>query len=51
MPDSSIDFMLALVVFVCAAFLAATRYQTEHPLNDLRRWLGAHHPHWMHRRH
>ncbi|WP_169708762.1 hypothetical protein [Trinickia terrae] len=48
MPDSSIDFMLALIVFVCAAFLVATRYQTEHPLTDLRRWLTAHH---LHRRH
>jgi hypothetical protein len=49
MPDSTIGFMLALGLFVCAAFLVATRYQTEHPLTDLRRWLGAHH--WLHRRH
>jgi hypothetical protein len=49
MPDSTLGFMLALAAFVCAAFLVATRYQTEHPLTDLRRWLGAHH--WPHRRH
>lgn len=52
MLDSSIGFMLLLTLFVCAALVVATRYQTEHPLSDLWRWIGEHH--WldrMHRRH
>jgi hypothetical protein len=53
MLDSSVGLMLALAIFVCAALALATRYHTDHPLNDLVHWFSAHH-HWldrMHRRH
>jgi len=43
MPESSIGFMLMLAIFVGIAMALATRYHTDHPLSDLRHWLGAHH--------
>jgi hypothetical protein len=43
MPESSIGLMLMLAVFVGIAMALATRYHTDHPLSDLRRWLGDHH--------
>jgi hypothetical protein len=52
MFDVSTGLMLALAVFVCAALALATRYHTDHPLNDLLHWFSEHH--WldrMHRRH
>lgn len=49
MYDTSIGSMLMVVLFVCVALALATRYQTEHPLHDLRRWFDAHH--WLGRRH
>jgi hypothetical protein len=52
MPQSSIGFMVALAIFVCATFVAATRYKTEHPREDLARWLDAHHLRdWMRQKH
>jgi hypothetical protein len=46
MPNASLDLMLALAAFVCVAFAVATRYHTDHPLNDLLRWISARH--WLH---
>ncbi|MEA3117203.1 MAG: hypothetical protein QOI13_473 [Paraburkholderia sp.] len=52
MSNASLDLMLALAVFVCAAFTLATRYHTDHPFNDLLRWISARHwLHGVHRRH
>ncbi|MEA3121507.1 MAG: hypothetical protein QOH33_1062 [Paraburkholderia sp.] len=52
MSNASLDLMLALAVFVCAAFTLATRYHTDHPFNDLLRWINARHwLHGVHRRH
>jgi hypothetical protein len=49
MPQSSTGFMVALAIFVCVAFLAATRYRRDHPGEDLAHWMNAHHLlDWMH---
>jgi hypothetical protein len=47
MFDSSAGLVLALALFVCAALALATRYHTDHPVNDLRHWFSAHH--WLDR--
>jgi hypothetical protein len=47
MFDSSAALVLALALFVCAALALATRYHTDHPVNDLRHWFSAHH--WLDR--
>jgi len=43
MPQSLTGFMMALAIYVCVALLAATRYRTEHPIQELMRWMHAHH--------
>ncbi|HEV3106297.1 MAG TPA: hypothetical protein VGZ01_11465 [Trinickia sp.] len=52
MLDSSTVFLLMLALFVGAALALATRYHTDHPLDDLVRWMGEHHwLDWMRHRH
>ena len=49
MFDSSIGFVLPLALIACVALALATRYRTDHPFADLKRWMQGHD--WLDRLH
>lgn len=52
MSQSTISFVVGIVVLPCVAILAATRYRQEHKDEPVPRWLDVHPiKGWLHRKH